>query len=700
MSLPAPNLDDLRFQQDLVDEARKRIIRYCPEWTDYNLSDPGITLIELFAWMTELMVYRLNRVPDKNYVKFLELLGLQRRPASSARTNLTFWLSVPLPISPEDQQDVLIPQGLEVRSNTQSEEEIVFSTNRDLRIIPPVMTYLFKDKNINKNFLPRLGIEAFYAFDERQPKQGDTFYIGFDPEKDISGHIVRLSFTNEATEAVGIRREDPPWVWECALADGSWQEVPLSMFQGEKDTTGGLNNPSGSLVLYLPLETAPVQVHGRNAYWVRCRIEQRQLSQGMYSESPRIISIEAHSLGAAAPATHAQVIANEYLGKSNGDPGQEFKLSHAPILDLQEGETLMVEEYRNGEYVLVPWKYVNSFSASSPYDRHYILDSATGVIKLGPSIRQPDGSARSYGRTPENGRDIYFKSYRYGGGAKGNLPVNTLQTMSSSIAYVARVTNLVRASGGQDQEDLEEVKLRAQRELQAQKRAVTAQDFEQLTLAFSRSIARVNCVTPKIDGNRNDVGVVQLLVVPAVVDSLKVNDISRLYLDPDFIHDLVKFLDQYRLLTTHVSVREPNYLGVKVKAQIVVDDFSSPEIVLTRVNHHLQNFLNPLVPFPEQEEEDHLLDKNWIGWQFGKDLFAAEIYALIQRVPGVKYVMDVEISSRPVQPRMEAVLNPAQQQPLKVMEEKVMWISPETLICSLNHEITAVELSEIRQNNG
>ena len=89
MTLPSPNLDDLRFQSDLVDEARKRIVNYCPEWTEYNLSDPGITLIELFAWMTELMTYRLNRVPEKNYLKFLEMLGLQRMPASSARTELT-----------------------------------------------------------------------------------------------------------------------------------------------------------------------------------------------------------------------------------------------------------------------------------------------------------------------------------------------------------------------------------------------------------------------------------------------------------------------------------------------------------------------------------------------------------------------------------------------------------------------------------
>ena len=85
MALPVPNLDDLRFQRDLVDEARLRIIRYCPEWTEYNVSDPGITLIELFSWMTEMIVYRLNKVPDLNYIKFLEMIGVDLQPASSAR---------------------------------------------------------------------------------------------------------------------------------------------------------------------------------------------------------------------------------------------------------------------------------------------------------------------------------------------------------------------------------------------------------------------------------------------------------------------------------------------------------------------------------------------------------------------------------------------------------------------------------------
>ena len=74
MALPVPNLDDRRFQ-DLVDDAKRLVQQKCPEWTDHNVSDPGVTLIETFAWMTDQVLYRLNRVPERNYVKFLELIG-------------------------------------------------------------------------------------------------------------------------------------------------------------------------------------------------------------------------------------------------------------------------------------------------------------------------------------------------------------------------------------------------------------------------------------------------------------------------------------------------------------------------------------------------------------------------------------------------------------------------------------------------
>ena len=94
--LPAPNLDDRRFQ-DLVDDAKRLVQQRCPTWTDHNVSDPGVTLIEAFAQMVDQLIYRLNRVPDLHYVKFLELIGVELRPPAAARGEVTFWLSAPQP---------------------------------------------------------------------------------------------------------------------------------------------------------------------------------------------------------------------------------------------------------------------------------------------------------------------------------------------------------------------------------------------------------------------------------------------------------------------------------------------------------------------------------------------------------------------------------------------------------------------------
>jgi predicted phage baseplate assembly protein len=691
MTLPAPNLDDLRFQRDLVDEMRKRIVRYCPEWTEYNLSDPGITLIELFAWMTELMVYRLNRVPEKNYIKFLELLGLQRKAASSARTELTFWLSAPLPLTPDNDQSVLIPPGFEVRSEM-SDEEVLFTTDRSLEIVPPRLSQVRREGEFNKNYLPRLGLETFYPFDAQRPLPGDTFFMGFDPAKNLCGHILQLNFTCEPTEAVGIRREDPPWIWEVLTRSGDWVRLEPSTMEGERDTTGGLNNEEGKLVLYLPLSVAPANLYGLNAFWLRCRIEQRNPLQGMYTESPRVKMIDVFSLGAAVPAMHSLAVQEESLGVSSGEPGQTFVLQNSPVLTLGEGETFEVEELRSGEPVFVPWKQVDDFSHSSRYDRHFVLDTATGTISTGPSVRQPDGTVIQYGRVPENGRLLRFSRYRYGGGVSGNLPVGSLNTMTMSLAYVSRVSNLVRTTGGRDQETMDELKLRAQRELQAQRRAVTAQDYEQFTYNASRSVVRARCLTPKDDPDCGP-GNVTVLVVPAVADALKAGSIASLHLEDSLQAEIRDYLDEYRLLTASLHIREPRYQGISVRARIVPEDFFQPAEVQQRVAEELQRYLSPL---PLDGEKPLLVTgESWEGWPFGRDLFTAEVISLIQQVPQVKYVLDVEVLSRPIVPVEERVLFDDLPEPALSLVNRVLLVPSDGLLCSLEHEIETVSVQDM-----
>jgi len=130
MTLPAPDLDSRRFD-DLVREARARIPRYTPEWTNFNDSDPGMTLVKLHAWMTETILYELNRVPDRNYVKFLDLIGIVPRAAEPALAELSFLLDKL--DTPGDPLTVNIPRLTRVAvDDPDLAQEVVFETDRTL----------------------------------------------------------------------------------------------------------------------------------------------------------------------------------------------------------------------------------------------------------------------------------------------------------------------------------------------------------------------------------------------------------------------------------------------------------------------------------------------------------------------------------------------------------------------------------------
>src|ERR687896_806658 len=109
MPLQIPNLDDRRYQE-LLDEALARVPVHNPEWTNFNKSDPGVTLIEVFAFLTESLLYRANQIPDRNRRKFLSLLGVPLQPASSSRGLVTF------SNDRGPRQTIVLNEGIEVRA--------------------------------------------------------------------------------------------------------------------------------------------------------------------------------------------------------------------------------------------------------------------------------------------------------------------------------------------------------------------------------------------------------------------------------------------------------------------------------------------------------------------------------------------------------------------------------------------------------
>ena len=228
MALPAPNLDDRRFQ-DLVDDAKRLVQQRCPEWSDHNVSDPGVTLIETFAFMVDQLLFRLNRVPDRLYVKFLDLIGLRLLPPTSARAAVTFWLSAP------QAEPVPIGAGTEVATlHTGLADPTVFTTVEPIDIVPTALGHVLalpadgEPRTLTAAIEDRQPVRCF----GEEPMAGDTLLIGL--RDAVPGCAVALRFEC-SIDGVGVDPRRPPLVWE-ALTAGEWERCDV-----ERDDTGGLN---------------------------------------------------------------------------------------------------------------------------------------------------------------------------------------------------------------------------------------------------------------------------------------------------------------------------------------------------------------------------------------------------------------------------------------------------------------------------
>lgn len=623
MTLPTPTLDDRSFQ-DLVDEAKKKIPLYCPEWTDHNVSDPGVTLIELFAWMVDMLLYRLNQVPRKHYIKLLELLGIQLEPPRAASAPLTFYLSAP------QAEAVVIPKGSAVStSRAEDGEAIVFTTDEALVIKPARLTHLITrrrgaDGNMRYQEIPLRRLESeFTPFSPEPPQVGEAILFGL--EEPLDNHYIGLDLTCVRAGGRNIIPESPPLAWR--VWDGAaWQDAEV-----EVDNTGGMTW-SGQVRLHTP-RMAPREVGGVQASWIRCEVVEPRGDQRPYSTSPILKDVSAVTWGATVRATHATEIVNEPLGRSDGSPGQVFQVEHTPLLPRREGE--QVEIWLPGMNAWEAWREVSDFSETGADDRCYTCDSVSGEIRFAPALRQVDGSVRRYGAIPPRGADIRFARYRYGGGAGGNVRAGAITELKSALAYVDHVRNRQPTVGGLDQENLEHAMFRAQTLLRTRYRAVTAEDYEHITLQAFPEVARALCLQTRLAGGREGApspGQVYVIVIPQLAEeeALRYIPLSRLALSEELRGRIHALLDERRLLTTQLEVRAAGYKRVRVQAEVVTQAGADEKRLQRDVIAALERYINPLRGGPDGA-----------GWPFGRELYLSDLYTCIQRVEGLRYVQDI-----------------------------------------------------------
>ncbi|CAN5685101.1 putative baseplate assembly protein [soil metagenome] len=610
MALPAPELDDRRFQ-DLVDETKRRITRHCPEWTNHNVADPGVALIELFAWMSELVLYRLNRVPERLYVKFLDLVGMRPFPPAAAQTELTFWLSAIV------GERVTVPAGTAVSTVGRADEDVVFSTLDDLLIVQPTLAGAVTARAGDDERFDDAWDELRYdggfvtCFTSEPITPGDTLHLGF--ERSLAGNVIRLDV--EATIAgVGIDPDRPPLCWEV------WSGEAWLPCRVHADTTGGLNR-AGNIMLYVPLAHAPLTLGGNRAFWLRARLLASADGQPAYKASPELRTLRVVSLGGTVAAEHGEALGTEVLGISTGHPGQAFLVARPPALPRLDGEDVQVLTAQGSER----WTEVADFTDSGPEDHHITWDSASGEIQFGPRVRQPDGTHRQHGAVPPEGAEVAVSAYRHGGGAEGNVGAETLVGMRTTIPFIDRVINPGEATGGVDGETIEELKTRGPLTLRTGQRAVTARDYERLALEASLEVARARCLAPERDG-----GPVRLLLVPHCRRRPDEQTIDDFALDDELTTRVGSYLEDRRVLGARVEIATPYYQGVTVAVLLRALPGRPVNLVRERALDVLHRFVNPLVGGPDGT-----------GWPYDADLNAAALSALLEPIEGLERVEEL-----------------------------------------------------------
>jgi predicted phage baseplate assembly protein len=660
MSLPQIRLDDRRFQ-DLVNEARTRITRTSPEWTDHNVSDPGVTLIEQFAWMTDLLIYRLNRIPDKLHVALLELLDVRLHGPTAARTNVRFMLAAP------PDRPVEIPAAVtEVGTvRTAVDESVVFQMSEDFTIEPlrPV-SYAVKRSGQEKSLALADGVAQPQGPDRlpfgTPPQVGDALHVGFDA--DLANLVIRVEIDGSMARGAGVKPDDPPLRWEVSQAGGGWAEAEIL-----EDLTGGFNYGPGTVTLQCPPESGVAPVSGNRLRWLRCRISHETLSGdtgATYTHAPEIYSITGRPIGALLPAEHAAREREELLGISDGTPAQSFHLRFAPVLPLEGDEGLEVREPGSDRWA--EWAAVESFAASNSGDRHFKLDADSGLIELGPAVRQPDGGWTQYGAVPPAGAELRMSAYRHGGGRRGNVAANTLTVLRSAIPGVATVTNPKPAYGGVDPESLDSARQRAAMQIRTRYRAVTAEDFEFLVSEATSRVGRTICVPPV---NPDDPIKVHLL--PQVAPADRQLSYEELTPDESLLSTVAAYLDDRRVIGTTVHLVPVRLRGVSVVVNLQAEPRAGLQRVEEEVLQALYTYLNPLVGGSASGPGS--------GWPFGRLLNQGELYQIVHAIEGVEFVKILRV--------YETDLRTKQQSPKPAGSHIVL--EPDELIASGTHVVKA-----------
>ena len=675
MPIIPPALDDRSFN-DLVDEVLSRIPAHTPEWTNPREGDPGRTIIELFAWLTDTLLYRANLIPERQRLAFLRLLGQPMRPALAARGLVSIVI---------DQDDFTGALNLAPRAKIAG--PAMFETRAELTVLPitgeayykrrlsaPEETQLaplvrglrevyspFATPYVTTPVFPggaadMAGFDIMRTLDHclwialLAPKGSDEAAVN--AVRDTLGaksqgspsllNVGVLPSTLVAPLDTNVGPRPPiPHVWEVAMLNSAG-DLEYHVLDRISDTSSGLTQP-GVIRLALPSSSPSRKLEAPD------NNVRRAMDAGVGPRPPRLDDPKSAArlvtwlrlrptsrFGAvslswvginAIEIDQRETSTDRVLGVSDGSSDQVMTLPSRSV----ETASLQIQVDETGRGYQT-WTRIEDLMLADRDDAVYALDEEAGTIRFGDGVR---------GRVPEAGRRVRVGMMRVGGGAAGNLPAKSLKEITAFDLRNARVTVPLKVElgvptvGGAEAETIADAEKRIPAMLRHRDRAITEEDFKRLSADTPAvRLGRVE-VMPRFKPQQrraNVPGVVTVMVLPHKDGT----SAPAPRPDRNVLEAVHRHLDERRALTTELYVIGCEYIALGVGVGVTIRDGFGQDEALHAVREALRALLWPISPG----------GNTGTGWQLGRAVSDRELEVAVARVPGVNTVAGVRLFER------------------------------------------------------
>jgi len=604
--LPDILLDDENFDE-ILEKARNLIVSIYPEWTDFNYHDPGVTMLEMLAWLKESQQYYLNKIGPENRRKYLKLMGILRRHKAPARTEVILHYD----------DDIIVAEGTKFYAGEMSFEAEKSTYIPGARIVCCASVCGGESSLIGRSALSFGGSLRLTPFPKGDPTEG-AFCIGFDrplPQGEACEMLITVHDDGGVSRNPVTAEDDflPLADMTVEYFDGArWQSAELIF----DDTYAFLF--TGKLAVRIPAPMQPSRLRDEEAYFIRFRITRgeydippvieavdfnlaallQQDTRAAYADFPpapsctqncelaltgktrlflrgadglftelseyaRVIDDQTGAVtysgfdtvgctGIRAVNFRSDFYTDGAFGTGTGLPYQEYDLGSADI--DYDSFSLMTEMPDSGGR-WAEWKKVSDFARSGAADLHYILDSGNGILRFGDCV---------HGSAPEG--TILITGCRFTAGAAGNIAANKITRMDGFEPGTITVAGSRPACGGRDEESEEECLARAHGLLGSTETMVSAADCE-ARIRRTPGLRIEKCQVVNMNASprqRKQPDTVTSVVVKPCSESGRGVPSRR------YIENILRYTERYRLLGTRLSIVSPEYADITVFADVSV----------------------------------------------------------------------------------------------------------------------------------